>query len=129
MLASANGATPPGGDTVCFSALTDALIVSASDALQEAVDAWALPKPSGKAQARCLAWLLAALVGSQARLDEAEAGRAGKRLTKQAGRVRAAVADASFAAQQQRQLARAAAAADALLADELPELARRDRRS
>ena len=49
-------------------------------------------------------------------------GGPGKWLAKQAGKVRAAVADASFAAQQQRQLARAAAAADALLADELPEL-------
>ena len=120
IIVSTNGIVLTGCKLPGVGALTDELIVVASDALERAADAAPGARPTGKALERCLARLLAAALGSQVWLDDDTAGRPGKRLAKQAGKVRdKGVADASLA-QQQRQVARAAAAADALLVDGLP---------
>ena len=120
MLVSINGITLTGDKVPGVGALTDELIVFAADALEAAADAAPLPRPSGTALERSLARLLAAGMGSQVWLNDDRAGRAGKRLAKQARKVRDDCAAASSLAEQQRQVARAAAAADALLADGLP---------
>ena len=120
MLASTDGIAPTGVKFLGVGALTDELLVVASDALERAADAVLGDRPTGKLLERCLARLLAAALGSNVSLDDAKAGRPGKRLAQQARKVRDRGVAAASLAQQQREVARAAAAADASLADGLP---------
>ena len=81
--------------------LTDELLVVASDAVA-AVAAEVQPPPSGKAQLRLLAWLAADARGANAVLDNATAWKAGKRIDYQAQAVRAALAQATRTAEEER---------------------------
>lgn len=119
ILASTDGNIGPSRKIVGLGALTDELLVVASDALQVAVDAAPGAKPSGKALQRCLARLVAAAMGSEVHLDPGPATTAGKRLEKQAAKVRAAAIEASIVAATQRREAQAAAATNGSLADGL----------
>ena len=122
IVVSTDGDTRMSCKDLGLGALTDELLVVASDALQAAVAVAPGIKHSGKALQRCLAWLVAAALGSKVRLDPNDATKAGKRLQKQATKVRAAAVQASTLAAAQRSDALAAAAADNSLADELPAL-------
>ena len=120
MLVSTSGITLTGDAVEGVCALTDELLVVASDALEVAADAAPLPRPRPMVLQRCLARLLAAAVGSQIWLDDLKAGLSGKRLAKQARKIRCDGVAASLLAQQQRQVARADAAADASQVEGLP---------
>ena len=60
------------------------------------------PKPSGKAQLRALARLVAASMGSSSSFDDPVAETIGKRLARQADRVRVQVVESAAAAEQER---------------------------
>ena len=98
--------------------LTDELLMVASDVVA-AVATELEPKASGNAQWRLLAWTVAAARGATINLDTALALTVGKRLDRQAQKVRADIATACAAAKAERESARAAAAADATLAGKL----------
>jgi len=98
--------------------ITDGLLVVASDAIA-AVAEEAEPSLSGKAKLRLLAWTLADARGAQVPLEKPLAETIGKRLERQAQRVRETLAAAAVGAQEARARARAAAANDAALAAEL----------
>ena len=97
--------------------IIDGALVDAADAVEAAVQE--LPagraRPSGRAQRRLLAWVLADARGS-APLEPAVAETAGKRLQKQAERVRGKLADVAAAAAAARVEACAATDAEARLA-------------
>ena len=95
--------------------LTDELLMVANDAVT-AVAAELVPKASGNAQWRILAWTVAAARGATTNLDAALALTVGKRLDRQAQKVHADLAAARTAAEVERCSARAAAATDATLA-------------
>ena len=94
--------------------IIDGALVDAADAVEAAVQE--LPagqtRPSGRAQLRLLAWVLADARGS-APLESAVAETAGKRLHKQAERVRGKLADVAAAAAAARVELEACAATDA----------------
>ena len=73
----------------------------ASDVIK-AVATEAQPPPSGKAQLRLLAWLVADARGAAVLLDKADAAVAGKRLEYQAQRVRQSLTLATETAEEQR---------------------------
>ena len=94
--------------------ITDGLLVVASDAVAAVVQE--LPageaRPSGRAQLRLIAWVLADARGAEP-LEPAVAETAGKRLQKQAQRVCGALADVAAASAAARAEARATATDDA----------------
>lgn len=93
----------PGGDFEpsppphLFDMITDEFIVVAVAAI-EAVMAEQQPRPSGKAQYRLLAWAVADSRGATTPLDKALAETVGKRLDRQAKKVRGDLANVSAAA-------------------------------
>ena len=98
--------------------LTDQLLVVAVDAVEAAVNDFK-ERPSGKAQLRLLGWTVAAARGAVTNMEPALAETVGKRLNRQAEKVRADIAAARAHAAEARSRARAAADADASLAAEL----------
>lgn len=81
--------------------LTDEVLTLAVDAV-EAVVAEQQPRPSGKAQFRLLAWMVADARGATTLLDKPLAETVGKRLDRQAQKVRGDMAAVSAAAQAAR---------------------------
>jgi hypothetical protein len=94
--------------------LTDELLVVASDAVAKVATGL-----SGRQQIRLLAWTVADARGAQFALDKNLAETVGKRLERQANRVRAALAKAASEASEARAHARSNAADDAALTTEL----------
>ena len=84
----ADGRFEPSPPPQLLSKLTDGDLVVAVDAV-EAVVAKQQPRPSGRAQFRLLAWTVADARGAAAPLDMGSAETVGKRLDRQAKRVRA----------------------------------------
>ena len=109
------GQFEPSPPPVLLDKLTDQLLVVASDAVT-AVAAATLPALSGKATLRLLAWVVADARGATTPLEKALAETVGKRLEKQAQKVRETLAAATADAAEARESARAAAAQDANLA-------------
>ena len=99
--------------------LTDQLLVVASDAVS-AVAAAATPPLTGKATLRLLAWVVADARGAATPLEKALADTVGKRLEKQAQKVRETLAAASVHAARAREAAREAASQDSSLVAALP---------
>ena len=99
--------------------LTDEHLVHACDAVEAVADG-ASARVSGKARLRLLAWTVADARGAQVALDKALAETVGKRLQRQADRVRAMIADVAVAAEEARASARSAAASDTTLMANLP---------
>ena len=96
--------------------LTDELLVLSCDAVAAEVEvARRTETISGKAQTRLLAWVLSDARGAQARMDNALAETVGKRLQRQAQKVRDDTALAAAAAQHACASAELAAAQDASL--------------
>jgi hypothetical protein len=91
--------------------ITDGLLVVAVDVVA-AVAADARPALSGKKQLRLLAWMLADARGAQTPMEKALAETVGKRLERQAQRVRPMLEAAAEAAAEAAQAARAAVASD-----------------
>ena len=117
----ANGGFEPSSPPALVDKLTDQLLVVFSDAVAS-VAAAASPPLSGKATLRLLAWVVADARGAATPLEKALAETVGKRLEKQAQKVRETLAAASADAAQAREDACAAAAEDAELAAALPRL-------
>ena len=115
ILPSTDGDFSPSPPPALLDKLTDQLLVVASDAVT-AVAAAALPALSGKATLRLLAWVVADARGATTPLEKALAETVGKRLKKQAQKVRETLAAATADAAEARESARAAAAQDANLA-------------
>ena len=96
------GVYPPPEDTVLLDKLTDELLVVASDTVAASAAAYRasieglqdVPVFSGKAQLRLLAWLVADARGADKTLDKVDAEKVGKRLERQAHRVRTELAAA-----------------------------------
>ena len=103
-------------------AVTDELLMVASDAVEAAVAASATPELSGRKKSRVLARLVAAGMGSPVVFEDAAAEGHGRRLDQQVKMVRKALGAAVAKAEQERTEARDAAAADALLVAGLPGL-------
>ena len=114
ILASKDNKFEPSPPPALIDAITDELLVVASDAVAAAATE-AQTKPSGKAKYRLLAWLVADARGADTLLDKALAETVGKRLDRQAAAVRAATADAVELAESARAAARSAAASDVTL--------------
>lgn len=91
--------------------LTDEDLLVAADAV-EAVMAEQQPRPSGKAQFRLLAWTVADARGATTPLDKPLAETVGKRLDRQAQKVRGDVAVVRECARERRELLSIAARAD-----------------
>ena len=101
--------------------LTDELLIVASDAVRTEVELHRLFETvSGKAHFRLLAWVIADARGADTPLDKQLAETVGKRLERQAQKVRDDVSLAAATAQQARACARLAAAADGSLLAALP---------
>lgn len=94
--------------------LTDELLVMAKETVA-AVAAAAQPKPSGKAQLRLLAWVVADARGARVAMEKPLAETVGKRLDRQADKVRDDLQAATAHATAARDHASAAAAADTSL--------------
>ena len=109
------GQFEPSPPPVLLDKLTDQLLVVASNAVT-AVAAETVPLLSGKATLRLLAWVVADARGATTPLEKALAETVGKRLEKQAQKVRETLAAATADAAEARESARAAAAQDADLA-------------
>ena len=112
---STNGNVSPSPPPALLDKLTDQLLVVASDAVT-AVAAAASPPLSGKATLRLLAWVLGDARGGGRPMEKALAETVGKRLEKQAQKVRETLAAATAGAAEAREAAHAAAAQDADLA-------------
>ena len=118
LLPHTGGQFEPSSPPALLSELTDEILVVASDAVAS-VTADAQPPLSGKAKFRLLAWLVADARGATVPLEKALAETVGKRLDRQAQKVRGDLAAAVALAEQARADARAAAAEDAKLAARL----------
>ena len=118
LLAYPNGDFAPSQPPALLDKLTDHLLVVASDAVHAAAAAKVPLALSGRATLRLLAWVVADARGATQPLQKALAETVGKRLDKQAQRVRDAYAAASAHALESRTAARAAAAADASLSSD-----------
>lgn len=105
----------PSPPPVLLDKLTDQLLVVASDAVTT-VASQASPPLSGKAKLRLLAWVVADARRGGRPIEKALAETVGKRLEKQAQKVRETLASASAHAADAREAAHAAAAQDATLA-------------
>ena len=105
LLPHPEGDFSPSGAPPLLDKLTDASLVIASDLVR--AEASAL---SGKARLRLLAWLLADARGATTPLDKKLADTVGKRLERQAERVRSALDEARATAEEARAAACAAAA-------------------
>eukprot|EP00966_Prymnesium_polylepis_P199371 4619935-Prymnesium_polylepis.1 len=92
----------PSPPPALLDAITDELLVVASDAIST-VAAEVQPQPSGKALLRLLAWVVADARGASVSLDKALAETVGKRLDRQAQRVRAQLACATRSAEEARE--------------------------
>ena len=114
-----DGTFEPSAAPALLQKLTDELLVVASDAVSTVV-AEAASKPSARAVLKLLAWTVADARGASIPLDESLALTVGKRLDRQASKVRDALAAVSADADVERAEARAAAAADEALAAALP---------
>lgn len=112
ILASKEGESSPSPPPALLDSITDELLVVASDTVK-AVAAAAKAKPSGKAQLRLLAWVVADVRGADTLLDKAIAETVGKRLDRQAATVRNVRARAVEHAESARTAARSAAASSA----------------
>jgi chemotaxis protein histidine kinase CheA len=112
-LPHAGGDFTPSPPPALLGELTDHTLVVASDALEAAITG-VQPKPSGRARLRLLAWLVADARGATVPLDKALAETVGKRLEKQAQKVRDDCAAASERAAEQRYDARSDASAASL---------------
>ena len=112
LMAHPNGDFTPSQPPALLGKLTDHLLVVASDAVRAAA-AEKVPQPSGRATLRLLAWVVADTRGAVQPLEKALAETVGKRLEKQAQRVRDTYAAASEHAMESRTAVRAAAVADA----------------
>lgn len=112
ILASTEGGFSPSPPPALLDLITDELLVVASDAVK-AVATAAKAKPSGKAQLRLLAWVVADARGADTPLDKALAETVGKRLDRQATTVRDVKARAVEHAKLARTAARSAAASSA----------------
>ena len=97
ILAYPDGTFVPSPPPQLLQTLTDEDITVAADAV-EAVVAKQQPRPSGRAQFRLLAWTVADARGAVRALDMAAAEAIGKRLDRQAQRVRRAMAAESASA-------------------------------
>ena len=115
---------PPPEGTVLLDKLTDELLVVASDVVSASAAAYrasikdlvGVPAFSGKAQLRFLAWLVADARGAVELLGKAEAETVGKRLERQAQKVRAELDAARAAAATDRARAKASGADASYLA-------------
>ena len=96
ILASEDDKFEPSPPPALIDAITDELLVVASDTVAAAATE-AQTKPSGKAKYRLLAWLVADARGADTPLDKALAETVGKRLDRQAAAVRTAIAHNSAA--------------------------------
>ena len=114
-----NGDFVPSPSPTLLAKLTDQLLVVISDAVA-AVAAAASPPLTGKATLRLFAWAVADARGATTPLEKALADTVGKRLEKQAQKVRDTLAAASHHAAQACEAAREAAAHDASLVAALP---------
>ena len=114
------GSFAPSPPPALLDSLTDELLVVASDTIN-AVVTEVQPLPSGKAQLRLLAWLVADARGASMLLDKAEAALAGKRLDYQAQRVRDSLAHATETAKVERAALAAQAQAGELDLDEIKQ--------
>ena len=114
----AGGRFEPSQPPALLDKLTDQLLVVASDVVTS-VAAEASPALTGKATLRLLAWVVADARGATTPLDKALAETVGKRLDKQAQKVRETLAAASAEAAGARKAAHTAAAQDADLAPTL----------
>ena len=107
----------PGGDfepsppPQLFDRITDELLVVSVETV-EAVVSEQQPRPSGKAQFRLLAWVVADARGATMPLDKTLAVTVGKRLDRQAQKVRGDCAAVSAAAREARLQLSAATASD-----------------
>ena len=81
--------------------LTDEILVLAADAVEK-VMAKQQPRPSGKAQFRLLAWMVADARGATTLLEKALAETVGKRLDRQAQKVRGDISAVRAAAREAR---------------------------
>ena len=101
ILPSLDGTFSPSPPPAMLDAITDELLVVASDAVA-AVASEVQPKPSGRALVRLLAWVVADARGATMALDKALAETVGKRLDRQAQKVRAQLACATREAEEAR---------------------------
>ena len=119
ILPFANGDFQPSPSPTLLDKLTDQLLVVISDAVA-AVAAAASPPLSGVATQRLFAWVAADARGAATPLDKVLAATVGKRLEKQAQKVRETLTSASARAAEARKAAREAAVQDTTLVAALP---------
>ena len=93
-----NGNFSPSPPPALLDKITDELLVVASDAVAT-VAAEVQPRPSGKSLLRLLAWVVADARGSSTVLDKLLAETVGKRLDRQAQKVRSTLARAALVAE------------------------------
>jgi hypothetical protein len=93
-----NGNFSPSPPPALLDKITDELLVVASDAVAT-VAAEVQPRPSGKSLLRLLAWVVADVRGSSSVLDKLLAETVGKRLDRQAQKVRSTLARAALVAE------------------------------
>ena len=93
-----NGNFSPSPPPALLDKITDELLVVASDAVAT-VAAEVQPRPSGKSLLRLLAWVVADVCGSSSVLDKLLAESVGKRLDRQAQKVRSTLARAALIAE------------------------------
>ena len=101
LLPFTEGSFEPSPPPCLLDNLTDELLVVAADAV-DAVCATATARPSGKAQYRLLAWVVADARGAAVPMEKPLAETIGKRLDRQARKVRGDLARAVTAAQVDR---------------------------
>jgi hypothetical protein len=108
----------PSAPPALLSSLTDHLLVVASDAIKAVASSnkEGMDPVSGKDQYRLLAWVLADARGATETLDKALAETVGKRLDRQAQKVRTETESVSLRAARARELARKLALDDESLA-------------
>lgn len=112
LLPFTEGSFEPSEPPSLLETLTDELVVVAVDAVNTVCAAQTL-RPSGKAQFRLLAWVVADARGALTPMDKALAETVGKRLDRQAQKVRSDLSLAVSAAQVDRDRAHARARVDA----------------
>ena len=96
-----NGNFSPSPPPALRDKITDELLVVASDAVAT-VAAEVQPRPSGKSLLRLLAWIVADARGASTVLDKLLAETVGKRLDRQAQKVRSTLARAASVAERWR---------------------------
>ena len=112
--------SPTTGDPV-VKVLTDDLLMAAAAAVKDVCGA-VEPTPSGKAQFRLLAWVVADAVGALEPVEKDVAETVGKRLQRQASRVSTSIAAVAASFEKERDTARSAVEKGVTLAEDLEGL-------